>query len=133
MHEFDGAVPQRQKELLRLPGVGRKIANLLIGDAFGGQAIVVDTHCGRISRLMGFTEHKDATKIERDLVQVVPEEHWTDWGHLLVAHGREICVARRPDCDRCPVVNLCDTGVEYLNRAEQSAAESAAAQVGDLL
>ncbi|HHX37390.1 MAG TPA: endonuclease III [Clostridiaceae bacterium] len=130
LHEFDGAVPRERDALLRLPGVGRKIANLLIGDAFGGQAIVVDTHCGRISRLMGFTNHKDAAKIERDLVKVVPQKHWADWGHLLVAHGREICVARRPACDRCPIAHLCDTGLRYL--ADLSEAQVKSGDDGDV-
>lgn len=110
LRDFGGAVPQTREELLTLPGVGRKIANLLIGDVFGGQAIVVDTHCGRISRLLGLTAASDPLRVERDLMQWVPESSWTDWGHLLVTHGRDICVARRPDCDRCPIAGCCDTG-----------------------
>lgn len=110
VRDYGGEVPHDRESMLKLPGVGRKIANLLIGDAFGGQAIVVDTHCGRISRLMGLTAQTDPVKIEKDLVQYVPEDSWSDWGHLLVTHGREICIARRPNCPVCPVRELCDHG-----------------------
>lgn len=103
-------VPSTEKELLAIPGVGRKIANLLIGDAFGGEAIVVDTHCARITNLMGLSDSKNVVRIEKDLTQLVPEDRWTDWGHLLVILGRDICVARRPQCHRCPVQDLCDYG-----------------------
>lgn len=108
----DSEVPSTEAELLAIPGVGRKIANLLIGDAFGGEAIVVDTHCARISNLMGVTDSKNVNRIEKDLMQVVPEDRWTDWGHLLVILGRDICVARRPQCHRCPVREHCAYGRE---------------------
>lgn len=109
-----GVVPDDEKRLLAVPGVGRKIANLILGDIFGKQAIVVDTHCSRVSQLIGLTEHKDPTRIERDLMRHVPEEHWTDWGHLMVAHGRRICVARRPECERCPIAGACAYGRKRL-------------------
>ncbi len=108
---FGGQVPAEQKALQSLPGVGRKIANLLIGDAFGGQAIVVDTHCGRIARLLGLTKETDPLKVERDLLQFVPPTEQTAWGHYLVTHGRACCQARKPDCDRCPIAPCCDTGI----------------------
>lgn len=109
-----GEVPDDEKRLLAVPGVGRKIANLLLGDIFGKQAIVVDTHCSRVSQLIGLTEHKDPARIERDLMRHVPEEHWTDWGHLMVAHGRRICIARRPECERCPIAGACAYGRKRL-------------------
>lgn len=110
MQDFDGEVPQTRKELMTLPGVGRKIANLLLSDVFGQQAIVVDTHCGRISRLLGLTQQTDPLKAEKDLMACVPEQHWTDWGHLLVTHGREVCIARRPRCEICVIRADCMTG-----------------------
>lgn len=111
LDRFDGQIPQTRKELMELAGVGRKIANLMLGDAFGLQEIVVDTHCGRISRLLGFTKSEDPVKIERDLVNVVPEASRTLWGHLMVAHGRELCRARCRMCFRCPVREHCQYGV----------------------
>ncbi|MGI6157144.1 MAG: endonuclease III [Saccharofermentanales bacterium] len=108
--DFGGEIPHTVDELLKLPGVGRKIANLIVGDAFGGRAVVVDTHCGRISRLLGFTESESPARIERDLMEVVPEASWTVWGHLMVAHGRAICRARCRDCFACPVRDLCRYG-----------------------
>jgi endonuclease-3 len=105
-----GQVPSTREELMALPGVGRKIANLIVGDAFGGQAIVVDTHCARISRLLGFTDSDQPARIERDLAQVIPEEAWTLWGHLMVAHGRDLCRARCRLCFQCPVRLLCRYG-----------------------
>lgn len=112
-HE-NGSVPADEERLLATPGVGRKIANLLLGDVFGRQAIVVDTHCGRIAQLTGLSESKDPTRIERDLVRYVPQDRWTDWGHLMVAHGRRICIARRPECERCPIAGACTYGKKRL-------------------
>lgn len=106
----DGRVPDSEEELLAIPGVGRKIANLILGDSFGKQAVVVDTHCARISGLMGLTASKQPLRIEKDLMLVLPEDNWTDWGHLMVTLGRDICIARRPQCARCPVRDLCDYG-----------------------
>ena len=108
MAEHGGEVPCTEAELLRIPGVGRKIANLLLGDIYGQQAVVVDTHCGRISRLLGFTKEQNPTAVERDLCKKVPQEYWTDWGHLLVEHGRACCRAGRPDCIHCALAPLCD-------------------------
>ena len=106
-----GAVPSTREELMALPGVGRKIANLIMGDAFGAQAIVVDTHCARISRLLGFTNSDKPSRIERDLEELVPQEAWTRWGHLMVAHGRVLCRARCRLCFECPVRLLCRYGM----------------------
>ncbi len=110
LDRFDGHVPRTRKELMELPGVGRKIANLILGEAFGFQEIVVDTHCGRISRLLGFTEADNPIQIEKDLLEVVPEESRTLWGHLMVAHGRDICKARCRMCFSCPVRLQCQYG-----------------------
>lgn len=110
LDRFDGQVPQTREELMELPGVGRKIANLILSDAFGFQEIVVDTHCARISRLLGFTDSDNPVKIERDLLEVVPEDSRTLWGHLMVAHGRELCKARCRMCYSCPVRLYCRYG-----------------------
>lgn len=131
LSDFAGDVPRTREDLMTLPGVGRKIANLLLGDVFGQQAIVVDTHCGRISRLLGLSEHKDPLRVERDLMDCVPHKHWTDWGHLMVAHGREICVARRPQCGRCPVRKECATGVLYTGPLDDSDNAPAVLPVGE--
>lgn len=107
LERYAGEVPSDMDALLRLPGIGRKIANLIMGDSFGVPAVVVDTHCARITRLLGLTSHSDPVRIERDLMAILPNEIWTSWGHLMVAHGREICKARQPVCEECPVNKLC--------------------------
>ncbi len=104
---FAGKVPDQLHDLLSLPGVGRKIANLILGDAFGKPAIVVDTHCARLSKRIGLTDHDNPVHIEKDLINVLPQETWIDYGHLMVEHGRAVCDARRPACDRCPIAALC--------------------------
>ncbi|MBR5151986.1 MAG: endonuclease III [Clostridia bacterium] len=105
--EFEGEVPRSMEELLRLPGVGRKTANLVLGDCFDTPGIVVDTHATRLSNRMGFTTHKDPYKIELDLQKVVPQPRWAEFCHQLVNHGRAYCMARKPDCDNCPLNHLC--------------------------
>ncbi|MDD2457462.1 MAG: endonuclease III [Eubacteriales bacterium] len=110
VRDHDSQMPDSLEALTRLPGVGRKIANLVLGDWFGRQAVVVDTHCARISRLLGLTEQTDPAAIERDLVAVLPPDKQTAYGHLVVAHGREICIARRPGCQSCPIKPLCHHG-----------------------
>lgn len=103
-----GAVPESLADLVKLPGVGRKTANVVLGTAFGrAEGVVVDTHVGRISRRLGLTRHADAVRAERDLVEVVPPEHWIGYSHRLIEHGRAICTARSPKCDRCPFADLC--------------------------
>lgn len=109
--DFAGQVPEQEADLLRLPGVGRKIANLVRSDFFGHPAIVVDTHCGRISRLLGLTDSKDPVRIERDLQRVLPEAEWISWGHLMVAHGRNLCEARCRQCRICPLRPVCAYGL----------------------
>lgn len=110
IERYNGDVPADLAALLSLPGVGRKIANLILGDCFDIPGMVVDTHCARISRLLGLTAQRDPGSIERDLVRLVARDQWTGWGHLMVAHGREICQARCRQCARCPVRTLCDYG-----------------------
>ncbi len=102
-----GAVPSGMEELTNLAGVGRKTANVVRGNAFGIPGIAVDTHVKRLSALLGFTKHTDPDRIESDLRQIVPESDWTGLGHLLAAHGRKTCVARRPKCDECVLSDLC--------------------------
>jgi endonuclease-3 len=106
--DHDGQVPQTMKELNALPGVGRKTANVVLGNAFGiDEGVVVDTHVQRLSGLLGLTEQKTPEKIELDLMQWVPQSHWTLWSHLLILHGRNVCIARRPKCDQCVLLDLC--------------------------
>jgi endonuclease-3 len=108
IEQFDGRVPDTMEELVSLPGVGRKTANVVLGNAFGkDEGIVVDTHVARLSRLLALTRQTDPVKIERDLMQLVPKRRWTLFPHLLIHHGRAICVARRPRCAVCPVAALC--------------------------
>lgn len=105
--DYNGEVPSGMDDLLRLPGVGRKTANLVRGDYFGIPGVVVDTHATRLSNRMGFTTNKEPAKIEQDLLKLIPSEYQTSFCHQLVYHGREYCDARRPKCDTCPVNMLC--------------------------
>ncbi len=108
LERFNGEVPDNMEDLLSLPGVGRKIANLLLGDVFGKPCVVVDTHCKRITGLLGLTKHTDPTKIEADLKKIVPAEYGGLFCHQLVEHGRNICIARRPKCGLCGMNTVCD-------------------------
>ncbi len=107
LDEFDGRVPRRLDELLRLPGVARKTANVVAAELGHAQGIVVDTHVRRLSQRLGLTRHDDPVKIERDLVRLVPRADWSRFPHLLIWHGRRVCDARRPQCERCVVNDLC--------------------------
>lgn len=103
-----GLVPRGLDQLVKLPGVGRKTANVVLGTAFGqASGVVVDTHVGRISRRLGLTRHTDAVRAERDLVKLVPEKHWIAFSHCLIEHGRTVCAARTPRCDGCCLAPLC--------------------------
>lgn len=106
--EYGGKVPDTMEALLKLPGVGRKTANLLLGDLYGQPAVVCDTHCIRLTNLMGLTVGKDPYKVEMQLRDILPMEEANDFCHRLVHHGRAVCVARRPQCDQCCVKDLCD-------------------------
>ncbi|MDY5230181.1 MAG: endonuclease III [Eubacteriales bacterium] len=105
--DFGGEVPNNIDDLLKLPGVGRKTANLVLGDFFGIPGVVVDTHATRLSNRMGLTNQKDPYKIELDLQKLLPPKDWADFCHCLVYHGRAYCTARAPKCDTCPIGHLC--------------------------
>lgn len=106
--EYNGSVPNEMKELIKLPGVGRKTANVVLGNAFGvpDSGIAVDTHVIRMTQRMGLTTNKDAIKIERDLIKIVPQEEWIDFTHLFIDHGRKICV-KKPKCEECVLESNC--------------------------
>jgi len=104
---FDGKVPGTMQELLTLPGVGRKTANVVLGNAFGILGVVCDTHVIRLSRRLGLSENKDAVKLEFDLAEIVPKKSWLLFSDLLIFHGRNICKARKPDCENCPIAKFC--------------------------
>lgn len=110
---FNGEVPAKLEDLVSLSGIGRKTANLILGEAFGIPGIVVDTHVKRLANLIGLTPKTDPEKIEFDLMEIVPESQWTLFSNLLILHGRAICVARKPRHDQCRIVNLCDEGIRW--------------------
>lgn len=114
VEEHGGQVPRDLDALVRLPGVGRKTANVVLGTAYGlASGVVVDTHVTRLSRRLGLTREKDAKKIERDLMALVPRRDWVDFSHLLIHHGRQVCRARKPACDACQLAKWCPrVGVE---------------------
>jgi endonuclease-3 len=106
--DHGGVLPRTMDELKALPGVGRKTANVVLGNAFGlNEGITVDTHVTRLSRLLGLTKHTDAEKIERDLMKQIPRDDWTLVSHLLIEHGRQVCIARRPQHERCVLRDIC--------------------------
>jgi endonuclease III len=107
IEEFGGEVPTRLEDLVRLPGVGRKTANVVAAERGATQGIVVDTHVRRLSQRLGFTRHHDPLKIERDLQRLVPRADWARFPHLLIWHGRRVCIAQRPRCEACVVSDLC--------------------------
>lgn len=114
VERHDGEVPRELDALTVLPGVGRKTANVVLGNAFAIESgIVVDTHVGRLSKRLGLTAHNDPVKIEADLVKVVPRGQWTLWSHLLIWHGRRRCFARNPDCGACDLADLCPTAGKH--------------------
>jgi endonuclease-3 len=106
--KYKGKVPQTLDELLKLPGVGRKTANVVLGAAFGIPGIVVDTHVARISKRLGLTENHDPVKIEFDLMKIIPKNEWNDFCLQLIYFGRAVCKARKPGCSTCPLYDLCD-------------------------
>jgi endonuclease-3 len=107
VEEFGGEVPATMAELTRLAGVGRKTANVILGHAFDTPGIIVDTHCKRLSQRLGLTRQQDPTKIERDLSRLLPPREWTGLSHRLIIHGRRVCYARKPTCDKCVLNDLC--------------------------
>jgi endonuclease-3 len=107
LEEFDGVVPRNVDELERLPGVGRKTANVVAAELGNPQGIVVDTHVRRLAQRLGLTKEEDPAKIERDLMKLVPREYWGIFPHLLIWHGRRVCLARSPRCEECVLTDLC--------------------------
>jgi endonuclease-3 len=106
--DFGGEVPQTMDELLTLPGVARKTANVVLGNAFGvASGVVVDTHVARLSQRLGLTKNENAEKIEKDLIELVPKKHWIMFSHWLIFHGRQICQARKPRCRECVLAEVC--------------------------
>jgi len=103
-----GKIPNNMPELIKLPGVGRKTASVILGTAFGiADGVVVDTHVGRISQKLGFTKEKDPIKVEKDLIKILPQKDWILFSHLIIDHGRAVCKARKPDCSNCFLAKLC--------------------------
>ena len=107
VEDFDGKVPSTMEELITLPGVGRKTANCVLGDAFGIPGITCDTHVIRLSRRLALSDNKDPVKLEFDLAEIVPRRNWTIFSHLIITHGRTFCMARKPNCRDCPIAKHC--------------------------
>lgn len=117
--EHGGEVPRTMEALTQLAGVGRKTANVVLGNAFDTNVgVVVDTHVGRLSQRLGLTKEGDPVKIEQDLMLEVPEAEWTLWSHLLIFHGRAICTARKPACERCVLLEYCPSGRIFIKTGE---------------
>lgn len=111
IRDHAGEVPRTMEELVRLPGVGRKTANLVLAEGFGIPGIVVDTHVSRLSQRLGLTSGTDPDRIEQDLVKIIPRDQWGSFSLRLILHGRSVCKARKPDCHGCALVSSCPTGV----------------------
>jgi len=108
LEDHDGEVPRTMNELVKLPGVGRKTANVVLGNGFGiDEGVVVDTHVRRLSNRLGLSTERDPEKVERDLMQTVPKVDWTVFSHLLILHGRRVCKSRKPDCPGCVLNDVC--------------------------
>lgn len=117
---FGGEVPTTLDDLVTLPGVGRKTANVIVGAAFETPGLAVDTHVGRLSRRLGLTRHRGAVKVELALVEIVPQSEWTEFSHRLIMHGRKVCLSRKPRCETCAVADLCPKiGVKGLAAARR--------------
>jgi endonuclease-3 len=122
VQEHGGQVPQTMAELHALPGVGRKTANVVLGNAFHkDEGVVVDTHVARLAQRLGLTSEQDPEKIERDLMKLIPRAHWTNWSHWLIWHGRRRCFARKPDCANCELLRLCPSGQKFIRAGEARA------------
>lgn len=106
--DFGGKVSDNMEDLLKLPGVGRKTANVILGNIYGVPGVIVDTHCKRLSNRIGLTDKEDPEKIEYDLMEILPEKDWTIFSNCLVYHGRAVCDARKPKCGGCPIAQYCD-------------------------
>ena len=131
--QHGGKVPDTMEALHALPGVGRKTANVVLGNAFGkDEGIVVDTHVARLSQRLRLTKQTDAEKIEADLMKIVPRKHWTVWSHWLIWHGRRRCFARKPDCHQCEILRLCPSGKVFIRTAEARPFDDDAAEPGSV-
>ena len=119
LEKFDGKVPDNMEDLLSLPGVGRKTANLILGDIYGQPAVVADTHCIRISNHLGLADSKDPYKVEMALKKVIPPAEQNDFCHRLVQFGRDICTARSPKCDKCFLNDICPDGKKMLKAKKE--------------
>ncbi len=107
MAQHGGQVPSTMEHLVQLPGIGRKTANVILGDSFDTPGITVDTHVGRLSRRMGLTTETDPEKVERDLMKLIPQQEWTRFSHRMIFHGRQVCFARKPNCAGCTLAKVC--------------------------
>jgi len=121
VEEFDGKVPDKMEDLLKLPGVARKTANIVLSNAYGiVEGIAVDTHVNRVSQRLGLTENKNPDKIEKDLMSIFPKDAWFPVNYLMIVLGREICVARRPYCEKCPLNRICPSAFTFGERKSKS-------------
>ena len=129
VERYGGEVPQAMDELIALPGVARKTANVVMGNAYGVvEGVVVDTHVGRLARRLGLTESEDPVRVEQDLMALAPQRDWLDLSHMLIMHGRAICQARKPLCAECALAPICPTARVELGQAESAAATPVAAR-----
>jgi endonuclease-3 len=120
VEKFGGEVPRTMEQLLVLDGVGRKTANVVLGNAFGIPGIAVDTHVKRVSQRLGFTKQNDPTKIEFDLMKLFPKRHWTVLCHYLMAHGRKVCIARMPKCEVCILNKVCPSAFKFVKKRKET-------------
>jgi endonuclease III len=120
VENYGGEVPASLEALVKLPGIGRKTANVILGNAFGIPGIFVDTHLGRVAQRLGLTQHKDPVKIEFDLMPLIPKERWVKFSHQMIWHGRQICTARNPKCPQCPLLPHCDYGQKAQRGSKKS-------------
>jgi endonuclease-3 len=122
LEDFDGKVPRTLEELITLPGVGRKTANVVLGHAFNTPGITVDTHFGRLSRRFGWTDEKDPVKVEMVVQQLIPQAEWTNLSQRMIWHGRRICHSRKPACGACPIAKICPSvGIGEMDKAKAMA------------
>ena len=116
VEQFGGKVPQTMEEILKLPGVARKTGNVVLGSWYGiAVGVVVDTHVLRLSKRLELTKHDKPEKVEQDLIKIIPQDHWIQFSHELIHHGRQICIARNPKCAHCPLEPLCNSADKTWN------------------
>jgi endonuclease III len=130
VNRFGGEVPTTLEDLVTLPGVGRKTANVVLGHAFETPGITVDTHVGRLARRLGLTRHRNPVKVELALAEIVPQSEWTHFSHRLIMHGRKVCLSRKPRCEKCAIADLCPKlGVKGLAAKRRKSRKSAGRKV----